>query len=264
MEKFFNTNHNVMDIEFACWVAPGTGNAVHKNRPSHGLALNCNGEKLYEFSDGTKYIVKENCFIYLPKYSNYTVISLTPGGTYCINFQMLETDRFNPFVLPIKNANDAVKAYKNAEKAWTRKTEGYDYLCKSELYKILYILKNEHSLPYTPNSKKALIEPAISYIHKHYADSALNVEELSKLCNFSYEYFRRLFHYCYGCSPINYINGLKINRAKELLSSDLYSVSEVAFLSGFSDLSYFSRFFKKTVNISPADYVKQHNINNLP
>ena len=60
MEKFINTNHNITDIVLAIWVAPGMGSAVHKNRPSHGLAFNCAGEKVYAFSDGTKYVVKEN------------------------------------------------------------------------------------------------------------------------------------------------------------------------------------------------------------
>ena len=40
MEKFINTNHNITDIVLAIWVAPGMGSAVHKNRPSHGLAFN--------------------------------------------------------------------------------------------------------------------------------------------------------------------------------------------------------------------------------
>ena len=84
---------------------------------------------------------------------------------------------------------------------------------------------------------------------------SISVEKLSKLCGFSYEYFRKLFHNCYGCSPVKYINDLKLKRAKELLSSGFYTISDTALQSGFFDVSYFSRFFKKNVGISPIEYL---------
>ena len=255
MEKFIKTNHNITDIVLACWVAPGMGGAVHKNRLSHGLALNCTGEKVYVFSDGRTYFVKEHDFIYLPKNSTYMVTTTAPGGTYCINFQWVESVAFDPFVFHLKNTNEAIQAYKSAERAWRSKRDGYELLCKSELYKILYILRNSQARPYSPNSKQVLLEPALSYIYEHYTDESISVEKLSELCGFSYEYFRKLFHSCYGCAPVKYINGLKLKRAKELLTSGLYSVSETALQAGFFDLSYFSRCFKKNLGVSPSEYM---------
>ena len=72
----------------------------------------------------------------------------------------------------------------------------------------------------------------------------------------SESYFRRIFLKNYGISPIKYINNLKIERAKELLTSGLYTVSDVAELSGFHDESYFSREFKKHSGKTPKEYVK--------
>ena len=205
--------------------------------------------------DGTTLTVQKNDLIYLPKGSTYNVVTIQEGGTYCINFQEFSENSFPPLTVNVKNADEFLLAYKNAEKAWRRKKQGYDYLCKAELYKILYLLQSNNALPYLPNSKQALLSPAISYIHKHYANEGISVEDLSRLCGVSYEYFRRLFHQIYDCSPIHYINRLKLNRAKELLSSGFYSVSEAALLSGFADISYFSRFFKKHVGISPLAYL---------
>ena len=259
MNKFIKTNHNISQFVLACFVPQGISNVTHKNRPSHGLALNCGDEKHYFFSDGTTHIVKPNDIIYLPKNSTYTVMADTLGATYCINFQLTEEENFPPFVFHIKNIDDVLSSYKNAEKAWRRKKDGYIFLCKAELYKILYTLRNTYNRPYTPNSKQSLLEPAISYIHKHYPDESINVEKLSKLCGFSYEYFRRLFHNCYGCSPVKYINDLKLKRAKELLNSGFYTVSDTALQSGFFDVSYFSRFFKKNVGISPIEYLNSLN-----
>ena len=70
------------------------------------------------------------------------------------------------------------------------------------------------------------------------------------LYNFNYQLFKKF----YGVTPIKYINQLKLKRAKELLYSGMYSVSEAAYHSGFSDLSHFCRFFKKNIGVLPSEY----------
>ena len=125
----------------------------------------------------------------------------------------------------------------------------------SSLYKILSEMQRGQSVPYLPKTKQDIIQPAVHYIHENYTASLIDMQFLSGLCGISYDYLRKLFEQRFGVSPIKYINALKINRAKELLSSGLYSVSEVAFSSGFSDLSHFSRFFKANVGVLPSEYV---------
>ena len=134
---------------------------------------------------------------------------------------------------------------------------GFQFLCKAELYKILNILQYNFFQPYAPSSREQLLAPAITYIHNNYTTDEIKVEKLSELCNISYEYFRKLFHIYYNCSPVKYINTLKLNRAKELLSSGFYNVSEAAEQSGFFEFSYFSRFFKKHVGVSPLEYMRK-------
>lgn len=244
----------VTEIVLAILVTAGTGSSVHKNRASHGIAFNLGGEREYIFDDGTVLTVKENDIIYLPKHSNYEVATKAYGDIYCVNFQCLGEEMFSPFVFHISNAEDIVKAYQNAEKVWKRGKEGREYRVLSELYRILYEMRRLQSAPYFPKTKQDLIKPAIEYIHKHYTEELMNMEKLSELCGVSYDYLRRLFQKIYGCSPIKYINDLKLKRAKELLSSGLYSVGEAALYAGFSDLSHFSRFFKENIGVSPSEY----------
>lgn len=255
MKNFFDGFRCVSEVVLAIFVPTSACDAIHKNRPSHGLAFNCGSEVKYAFDDGTVYSVEENDIIYLPKHSNYKVHFNGEVKTYCINFQLLHEDEFSPFVIHASHTEEILRAYKNAEKTWIRAKEGREYLALSELYKILYELQKISNLPYLPESKRELIKPAVDYIHKHYTDELISVEKLSALCGISYDYLRKLFEKLYGCSPIKFINGLKLKRAKELLSSGLYSVSEVTFLAGFSDLSHFSRFFKKNEGVSPSDYI---------
>ena len=60
----------------------------------------------------------------------------------------------------------------------------------------------------------------------------------------------------YGISPIEYINNLKIILAKELLESNMYSVTEAAIRAGYTEMSHFSREFKKATGVSPIEYKK--------
>jgi AraC family transcriptional regulator len=70
-------------------------------------------------------------------------------------------------------------------------------------------------------------------------------------------YLRRVFLRIYGRSPLEYINGLRIERAKEMLLSGLYSIGDIAFNCGFSDAKYFSTAFKRITGRTPSDYAKK-------
>lgn len=256
MFDFINYDFIIKNILLACLVPSGTGNPVHKDRPSHGLAINIHGEKDYHFSDGQTLTVKENDIIYLPKHSTYNVSTKVSGDCYAINFDTAEQINFAPFVINIKNYNTVISSFHIAQKVWKQKSSGYVIKCRAELYNIIYAMQQEYFSRYIPKNKSAIIKPAVDYIHEKHTDEVIKVDTLARICNISPEYLRRIFKTVYGVSPIIYINSLKIARAKELLKSQLYSISEVASLSGFSEVSCFSREFKKTTGISPSEFKK--------
>ena len=255
MSSFFDKNHTITEIILACYVPKNAGKYYHKNRPSHGLAFNLSGEKRYVFDNGKTITVKQNDIIYLPKNSTYTVQTVVDGETYCINFLTADDEVFAPFALHSTNSESMLSAYKDAENAWLIRKPGYLIKCKSLLYKIIYETVKLSTIPYVSKNTATMLLPAIDYIKKNYTTELINVENLATLCGISYEYFRRLFNDCYGCSPIKYINDLKLARAKELLTSGLYTISESAYQSGFSDISHFSRFFKKAMGVSPKEFI---------
>lgn len=255
MRDFMNYNFNIENIVIACFVAPGEGVATHSNRPSHGLALNMGGDKIYSFSDGKKLISKKNDIIYLPKHSYYHVSANTPGACYAINFNISEEVNFNEFTFNCKNIHEFIDLYKRAEHIWRFKKPGFEMKCKAELYNILFNMQNEFNMEYISKNTFEIIRPAVDFIHENYTAEPLTISELSKMCNITPEYFRRIFKNFYGTSPIKYINNLKITRAKELINSGLYSVQGAAELSGYSDLSHFSREFKKATGTPPSQYI---------
>ena len=85
-------------------------------------------------------------------------------------------------------------------------------------------------------------------------DEDVNLQSLADGCNMSISHFMREFKRVTGTSPKKHQQTLRINNAKQLLSSTSLTVAEVASLCGFSDPLYFSRLFKKVVGLSPTEY----------
>ncbi len=251
---FFDCDPDVTGITLVCEVPAGMGEPVHKKRPSHGLAFNLSGEKDYVFDSGACLTVRANDVILLPEDSNYTVRDRIPGACYAVNFKIREPLHLDPFVFHSKSSTKLFDRFTCAEKEFSRKGAGYMLKCKAELYAILHQIIKDHSQSYAPVSKKRLIAPAIDYIHSHYSKENIKIDSLSELCGFKESYFRRIFTLYCGESPVKYINRLRITLAKELLAQNEYSVAAVAELSGFGNVYYFCRLFKKETGLTPSEY----------
>ena len=254
MREFMNYDFNITEIITACYVGTGKGRHKHTDRASHGLALHLFGDKEYHFSDCRVVRVGENDVIYLPKGSSYFVKTNIPGECYAINFQISEDIGFSPFAVNVKSASELLAYFKSAKRHWDYKRVGYQMRCKADLYRVICNLQDEHSRSYVPKSKYKIIEPAVEYINENFTRELLSISKLSEMCNVTPEYFRKIFREFFGDSPVVYINKMKISRAKELISSGMYSISEACELSGYNDLSHFSREFKKATGVSPSEY----------
>ena len=256
MDNFMNYDFNVNKIVIACFVPKGTDVPVHRDRPSHGLALHTAGNKEYIFASGEKVSVTAGDIIYLPKNSTYEVVLKTHGDCYAINFDFTEDISFSPFAVKIKNQAEILKHFRRANDVWEMKKKSYILKCKAELYNIIYAMHESYTAQYLPKDKLKLIAPAVDYIHENYVTEAISIEFLARMCNISPEYFRKIFKSFFGNSPVNYINNLKITRAKELLETKMYSVTDAALQSGYTEMSHFSREFKKMTGLCPSEYKK--------
>ena len=85
------------------------------------------------------------------------------------------------------------------------------------------------------------------------------VRHLIVLCRFfnvSADYFTKMFKDSIGKTPIEYINGLRVNRSMELLFKTEKSMSEIADEIGFCNPNYFHKIFKQYTDQSPLAYRK--------
>ena len=253
-----NYNFDIEKIMIVCHVLPGTHTPVHKNRGSHGIVFQSDGEAIYTFDDNTSINLQKNEILYLPEGATYEVKSVEPIECYAINFKLFTPTAFPAFKFKVKNSNLFLPLFQMATKVWKAKKSAFEIKCKSILYDIIFEMVKEYESEYMAKNTFELLNPAIEYIHKEYSNDNINISNLAKLCGISETYFRRIFFKCFGVSPIKYINTLKISRAKELIKSDLYTISEVAITSGFQNESYFSRKFKQETGLSPLAYSSEY------
>ena len=93
-----------------------------------------------------------------------------------------------------------------------------------------------------------------------------SIEHLAKKVCTSKFHFSRIFKKQMGLTCTEYLNKVRVKKAKNLLNNDQLSISEICFLTGYNDLTYFGKVFKTLEGISPSDYRKnlttnQYNFN---
>lgn len=91
------------------------------------------------------------------------------------------------------------------------------------------------------------------YIENNYGDS-LNATELAQKYGLSVSYLSTLFKERTGINLTAYMEGVRMEKAKELLKNREWTVTEVALHTGYSNSNYFSKVFKKYTGITPREF----------
>lgn len=126
----------------------------------------------------------------------------------------------------------------------------------SRLLMLLVILTEAGMLmPESGDSLQKRLTPALDYISEHFSQP-IKISELSSLLCVCDDHFIRLFKTATSRTPSEYITDMRVSNAMRLLSTDTYSVSEIAEKTGFLNSAYFSKIFKKKLGITPTKYRK--------
>ena len=100
-----------------------------------------------------------------------------------------------------------------------------------------------------------LVDVMVDYIRNHYEEN-LTRNTLAELVHFSPEYVGKMFKREMGVSINDYLNTLRVSKAKNMIASTNYKIVDIALMVGFENMSYFSSVFKKYEGISPAEHKK--------
>ena len=97
-------------------------------------------------------------------------------------------------------------------------------------------------------------QQAIQYINDHYNDSSLSIDSIADVFSVSSPYMGKLIRDQLGCSFVDYLDGIRIEKAKELLCRSNMSIAEIAKNTGFNSAYNFTRVFKRYEDITPGQF----------
>ena len=226
---------------------------TRKKRPCWGLILKYEGETVYS-NHTSNYISDEKHLMILPKNSSYEWVCTKSGHYVIVDFECnLEINEL--FCLDIGENTSIVRILKDLEQLQLSKKSFSNIESLHLLYSLLVKAFKAHqdSAQYVPIDKKERLLPAFHYIINNFTKPIKN-DDLAALCKISTVYFRELFYKVYGVSPMNYIQNLRIRRAKEMLRSDYSSITDIAFALGYNNIYEFSKAFKKHTGVPPTKY----------
>ena len=156
-----------------------------------------------------------------------------------------------PFTVRPEHADDFINLYMRA----IRHFQSDRHLdCMADAYRLLAEVERAMLIDKPkPYKRMADIKRRID---ESICDSTLRVAALAEDFGTSEVYFRREFKKFYDCTPIEYIKKRRIELACQLLSTQLYTVAEVATRAGFDSISYFSSEFHRAMGCTPREYGK--------
>jgi two-component system, response regulator YesN len=108
---------------------------------------------------------------------------------------------------------------------------------------------------HSKRSFRLVIKKACDYAEKNYMQE-ISLSQIADHVGLSVSHFSALFKQHAGDSFVNYMNKIRIDKAKQLLLEPDLKIYQVADMVGFSSMPYFNRVFKNVTGLSPNEYRK--------
>lgn len=140
---------------------------------------------------------------------------------------------------------------------------GRDLAIRARVYDFIFLMCNgvmSKSMPEVgddTNVTKTLLnlEKIFNFVENNYKRE-LTLGDAANVLGFTDSYFARFFKKYAGETFLTYLNGFRINKARDLLFTDNYSVGRIGEEVGIPNVKTFNRLFKKAFNLAPTQYRK--------
>lgn len=176
--------------------------------------------------------------------SGYDEFQYAKGAiTYGASDYILKPVENDQFLASVNKVADAIRQERLSEQLGKQKLA-------ADLAALLKAIRNRKAA-HPPK----IVEEAIRYIQLHYAEE-LSVNKIAGHLYVSPSYLMHMFKENTSMTVNDYITALRINKAKELLSTRKYKIYEVCEQVGISDPRYFSQLFKRYTHVTPREYAR--------
>lgn len=215
--------------------------------------------------DGKKHSVKANQYFIIPanKPHSYGSNSNEPWSIYWVHYAGTLSAYFSDNINAVKNItpssidriDDRLHLFeeilKNLEMGYSLDNINYANICLKHFLASFCFLTQFRQIRKT--MEEDMIEKSINYM-KNNVQKKLSLEDLAHESGWSASHYSLEFRKKIGHSPMDYLIQLKIQKACQILDHTALRIKEVAQQIGYDDAYYFSRLFKKTMNLSPKAY----------
>ncbi len=228
-------------------------------------------EFMYFFDGGCKYVLDENEI----NVRKNDLIVVNSGQTHeCEDFEnsaafliiadkkLLASYGGIEFENHIEKDEHIVKIFEKLRRSFGR--QNYEFACASCVYELLSILIEKYSnvndflrLKGSKGEKYEAVKKALVYVQNNITED-LSAKTLAEQAHLSVSRFEHLFKEITSETPASYVEKSRISHAMNLLAATDVKIAEVAYLSGFSDHSYFSKRFRARFNMSPEEYRRKN------
>ena len=210
-------------------------------------------------SDNTEHILKKGMGVFFHAHKKYHHTQKSKKvSMFWIHFtgsQALEMlNRFgfeHEFVFDIGYNESIINLFQKIIYEFIKRK--YDFCYSASLYLSQILLYIKRSILTEGLSKIYSLEKSIEYIHNYFYKD-FSIEQLAEIEQLSVSHYRKLFVKQMGISPKQYLTSIRIAYACDLLQGSKMSIKDVAIKSGYTDIGYFYRIFKKTQNLTPSHY----------
>lgn len=246
------------------FISPACKVTAYKNgRKFHGIICALSGSAKYCFSGYAPICLNQGEIAFIPADASYEAHCMgeKPFEHYTINFLGREETfpkwlpRQKMYVLNSSHFASYKVQLQEIVSIWKQHKIGYRMQARARLMAFLAEYLTEGIVQRINPGNYNRILPAKQMIDEQYAEK-ITLEELAAACNMSLSGFRRAFVENYQQSPGAYLTNLRLEKAKEFLLLG-YSLEDTALMTGFSDVNYFIRYFKRKNGITPGQFRNQ-------
>ncbi len=267
LNKFHPKLLDVVVRDYAFW-QPFEFDLLRKSTRLHTIGIVYEGKGTLHLNDHQYALTPGSVFQILPgNYMNIKTAQIDTLHFYSVHYSahlmdesgqgLDENSQSLPFPIHSNYADwqPLYQIFLSAWQEWNTKQPGYEWRCKISFFAIMNEIVRLESDRESGTSMNSGMERIVQFMNEHYNDP-LNRTQLATYAGWSPTYFSTLFKEQTGETPTQYLNKLRIDRAKQLLRSTSLPITQIAADVGFTDSFYFARIFAKATGFSPSEYRK--------
>ena len=210
---------------------------------------------------------KNEGFIFFPKSTRSAGLVDIPYGTtyFWLHFNIEKTDEsfsFHKRIIPrfssTANPSRLTSLLKWYIHDYIEGRENSDY--QNDLFHMILAEFSNTQTTSKDNSQNNIVSSAYKYIMENFSHN-LSVSDVAKHCQCTPNYLTKVFKEYYGKTTIQFLNNIKIEYAKQLLTTTTLPIKAIAVQSGFSSDLHFRKIFKQLEGCNPKTY--QYSLNKI-